>query len=240
MIPDEIYANTAFSSSDIGKAHPLSVSTFDDSAMRARLSYDLLTFMQRSDCSYFLDPDAVARYNPIDSRDDIDILIMDGHYREAASLIDARLADDPDCEKTQFQNAFISYLKNEYASLLERQERILATEPRNVGALINKCYALANLDREGDALEIANQVVSLAPDNLTALSQKAFIEKILGLDDKREQTIKQAYNTLSAKRREEALYREAYLLKDFDAALSRMQAMPSIFKKFNTHSHMVH
>lgn len=238
MLPDEIYASSA-SSSTFKYAHPLSHTPVDDGMLRARLAYDLMTFMNRADCSYFMAPESLGTYAPESSDDEIDILIVDGHYREAALLIEHRLEDEPDNEKLQFQHAFLAHLKAEYEKIITREDKILKDDPRNVNALINKGFALANLNREEEALVIADKVLQIDPSNMIALSNKAYIAKNIGRDDLREKTLVQAYN-VSARMRFESIEREeAKLLRDYDAQLLETYT-PSAFQAFNAVSKSVH
>ncbi len=234
MIPDEIYASSA-SSSNFKYSHPLNHTPVDDGAMRARLAYDLMAFMRRSDCNYFISPDSLAGYNPNNSDDEIDIMIIDGFYKEAEILADHRLLADPENEKAQFQKAFIQHLKQEYQRLLEREDKILKTDPENVNALINKGFALANLNREEEALQIADKALRIDPDNLTVLSNKAYVAKLLGRDEMREKTLVQAYNVSAQHRLEELEKQEAKLLRDMESLFMDAD-MPSAFDEFNAHS----
>ncbi len=214
----------------------------DDASVRARLAYDLMTFMNRSECKYFMSPDALSEYNLNDSDDEIDIMIVDGFYKEAEILIEQRLNENETCEKTLFQKAFILHLKHEYQRLLEREEKILKSDPRNINALLNKGFALTNLNREKEALDTADFALRIDPDNINILSNKAYIAKLLGRDELHEQTLRQAYN-ISAKNRLKLLEKqEARLLQDLGYDLSEA---PSAFEAFNSHngsdkSNMVH
>lgn len=245
MLPDEIYASSP-SQKQAGEkfkySHPLNHGPVDDGALRARLAYDLMNFMQNEDCQYYCNP-LRNEFDPKDSDDEIDIMIVDGFYKEAHMLVDARLTRHPNCEKAQFQKAFILYLRAEYQKLLEREEKRLKTDPKNVDALINKGFALANLDREEEALCVANKVLSIDPKNLVALGNRANLADILGNDSLRDQTLAQAYNVCAEAREEELRVREARLLEDMDSAY--MKTLPSAFAAFNeqsgiTRSNMVH
>jgi tetratricopeptide (TPR) repeat protein len=234
MIPDEVYARSS-SSSKFKYSHPLNNRPVDDGAMRARLAYDLMAFMNRSDCAYFMNPDSLESYSPEDSDDEIDILIVDGYYKEAAILLKSRLTADPENDKLLFQKAFIQHLQHEYQRLLERENQVLRHDPQNVNALINKGFALANLNREEEALMIADKALQIDPDNMIALSNKAYIAKSLGRDELREKTLMKAYN-VSARQRLELLERqEAKLLRDFGSNFVEME-MPSAFAEFNLRS----
>ena len=234
MLPDEVYASSAFSS-EFKYSHPLSHRPVDDGSMRARLAYDLMTFMKRSDCNYFMNSDSMSGYSPDQSDDEVDIMIVDGFYKEAEILIDHRLESDPDCEKTQFQKAFIQHLRDEYERLLERENKVLKTDPTNVNALINKGFALANLNREEEALLIADKALRIDPDNLTVLSNKAYIAKLLGRDEIRDQTLMQAYNVSAAHRLEKLADQEAQILKEMDSVFMDLE-QPSAYDDFNQHS----
>lgn len=232
MIPEEIYASSGSSSQTFKYAHPLSHEPVNDSSMRARIAYDLMTFMQRSDCPYFLDPENFAQYNPDGSEDEIDIMIVDGFYKEALILAEQKLNRNPQDEKALFQKAFIEHLHREYQNLLEREEKILHHEPRNVNALINKGFALANLGREDEALAIASKALEVDPENLTALTNKAYIEKTLGKDKEEEKTLGKAFE-VARKRRIEALRaREAALLEDFGSEFMNDGALPKPYLDF--------
>ncbi|PCJ98632.1 MAG: hypothetical protein COA45_07915 [Zetaproteobacteria bacterium] len=234
MLPDEIYANSE-SSSHFKYSHPLSHAPVDDGSMRARLAYDLMTFMKRSECSYFMAPDAFAASDVDQNQDEIDIMIVDGFYKEAEILIEHQLRANPECEKALFQRAFVQNLKQEYGRLLEKEETILKHDPKNVNALLNKGFALANLNREEEALAIADLALRIDPDNLNILGNKAYIAKLLGRDELRQKTLVHAYN-VSAKKRIEALEeQEARLLQDFDSAFLQSE-IPSAFEEFNLHS----
>ncbi len=234
MLPDEIYASSA-TSSNFKYSHPLNHTPVDDGSMRARLAYDLMSFMNRSDCHYFINSDFLSDYKPDQSEDEIDIMIVDGFYKEAELLADQRLVEDPNCDKTLFQKAFIQHLKQEYEKLLEREDKILKSDPKNINALINKGFALANLNREEEALKIADKALKIDPDNLTVLSNKAYIAKLLNRDDLRDKTLARAYN-VSAKHRMEQLAREeSKLLRDFDAVFMEINT-PSTFQEFNQRS----
>lgn len=236
MLPDEIYASSP-SQKQAGEkfkySHPLNHGPVDDGALRARLAYDLMNFMQNEDCQYFCNP-LRQDFDPKDSDDEVDIMIVDGFYKEANLLVEARLSVNPNCEKAQFQKAFILYLRAEYEKLLERENKRLKTDPKNVDALINKGFALANLDREEEALFVANTVLSIDPDNLIALSNRANLADILGRDDLRDQTLAKAYNVCARAREEELREREARILEDMDSVF--MEAPPSAFAAFNEHS----
>ncbi len=233
MIPEEIYASSGSSSHTFKYAHPLSHEPVNDGSMRARVAYDLMTFMQRSDCPYFLDPDTLAGYSPDGSDDEIDIMIVDGFYKEAAILAEQRLNVNPQDDKAMFQKAFIEHLQREYQHLLDREERILSREPRNVNALINKGFALANLGREEEALTVANKALETDPENLTVLTNKAYIEKLLGKDEVQEITLARAFTVAKKRRIEELQAREAALLSDFGSEFMTDGDMPSAFDDFN-------
>ncbi len=242
MLPEEIYASSG-SSTKFQYSHPLNHMPVDDGSMRARLAYDLMTFMKRSECNYFMNPEMLSDYNLSDSNDEIDIMIVDGFYKEAELLIDQRLEENPDCEKTLFQKAFIQHLKEEYKKLLEREEKILKSDPKNINALLNKGFALTNLNREKEALDVANYALRIDPENLNILSNKAYIAKLLGCDELHDQTLKQAYN-ISAKKRVEMLEKqEAQLLQNLGYDFAEI-ATPSAFEVFNmrsgSKSNMVH
>ncbi|MGH1455723.1 MAG: tetratricopeptide repeat protein [Alphaproteobacteria bacterium] len=243
MLPEEIYASSA-TSSNFKYSHPLNHAPVDDGSMRARLAYDLMAFMHRDDCPYYMNPDSYSDFSPTNSNDEVDIMIVDGFYKEAEILLDQRLEKDPENEKAQFQKAFIQHLKAEYEKLLDREERILKNDPRNVNALINKGFALANLSREEEALITANKALRIDPENLTVLSNKAYIEKILCKDDMREQTLMRAYNVSAKNRMRELEHLESKLLKDFGSVFVEIDT-PSAFDEFNyrsgaTKSNMVH
>ncbi len=234
MLPEEIYANSE-STSHFKYSHPLNHAPVDDGSMRARLAYDLMTFMKRSDCSYFMDPDTFASSEQEESDDEIDIMIVDGFYKEAEILIEHRLHTNPDCEKAMFQRAFIDNLKQEYGRLLEKEDKILKHDPQNVNALLNKGFALANLNREEEALTVADMALRIDPDNLNILGNKAYIAKLLGRDDLRERTLVHAYNVSATQRLAAIEEQEARLLQDFDSLLLQAET-PSAFEEFNLHS----
>jgi len=231
MLPDEIYAGSA-SSSNFKYAHPLSHMPVDDGSLRARLAYDLMTFMKRSDCPYFFHPDQLSTYNPHESKDEVDILIVDGYYKEAEHMIEQRLEENPDDEKSQFQKAFIQHLKDQYQKLLKREEKILKREPKNVNALINKGFALVNLGKEGEALKTMEQALRVEPDNLLALGNKAYIAKLLYKDALREHTLHHAYNVKAQAREKRLAKEESSLLKDFNALFMAVET-PSSLEDFN-------
>lgn len=237
MIPDEIYASSA-SSSKFQYSHPLNHMPVNDGSMRARLAYDLMEFMRRPDCLYYTRPDGGNSDSPNETTDEVDILIVDGFYKEALVMIDKRLSDDPDCEKALFQKAFIQQLRQEYERLLDREEKILKQDPKNINALINKGFALANLNREREALDISEKVLNLDPENMIALSSKAYIAKSMGKDDLREKTLAQAYNVSSKIRLRELEKLESKLLHDFESAfiftgVPAEPETPSAFEAFN-------
>ena len=234
MLPEEIYANSE-STSNFKYSHPLNHAPIDDSSMRARLAYDLMTFMKRSECSYFMNPDSFASSEPSNSDDEIDIMIVDGFYKEAEILLNQRMATDPECEKAMFQRAFIENLKQEYTRLLEQEDKILKHDPKNVNALLNKGCALANLNREEEALTTADIALNIDPDNINILSNKAYIAKLLGLDEIREKTLVHAYNVSATQRLAKIEEQETRLLNDFDSLLLQ-DVIPSAFEDFNLHS----
>lgn len=234
MLPEEIYANSA-PSEKFKYSHPLNHVPVDDGSLRARLAYDLMAFMGHSDCPYFISPDSYSAYNPANSDDEVDIMIVDGFYKEAGILVDRRLEKEPENNKYMFQKAFLEHLKLEYEKLLNKEERILVNDPRNVNALINKGFALANLNREEEALQIANQALSIDPDNLTILTNKAYIAKLLGLDEVREETLVTAYNVSAKNRIRELEHLESKLLRDFGSVFVEIDT-PSTFAEFNKQS----
>ncbi len=234
MLPEEIRASSG-SSANFKYAHPLSHVPIDDGSMRARLAYDLMAFMERSDCNYFLSPDSMSGYDPQQSDDEVDIMIIDGFYKEAELLLDQRLEKDPEDEKALFQKAFIRHLGDEYKKLLDREDKILASDPRNVNALINKGFALANLNREEEALQVADKALQLDPDNLTVLGNKAYVAKLLGKDEVREETLMQAYNVSAKQRLAKLEEQESQLLRDFDSVFVAMESS-SAFDEFNQRS----
>ncbi len=234
MLPEEIYANSE-STSNFKYSHPLNHSPVDDGSMRARLAYDLMTFMKRSECSYFMNPDSFASSEPSQSDDEIDIMIVDGFYKEAEILLDQKLKDDPECEKAAFQRAFINNLKQEYTRLLEQEDQILKHDPKNINALLNKGCALANLNREEEALTTADIALNIDPNNINVLSNKAYIAKLLGLDEIREKTLVHAYNVSATQRLAEIEEKEKRLLNDFDTLLLQ-DDIPSAFADFNMNS----
>ena len=235
MLPEEIYAGSGSSSSNFKYAHPLSHVPVDDGSMRARLAYDLMAFMERSDCNYFLSPDSMSGYDPQSSDDEVDIMIIDGFYKEAELLVDQRLEKDSDDEKALFQKAFIRHLKEEYEKLLDREDRILASDPKNVSALINKGFALANLNREEEALKVADKALLLDPDNLTVLGNKAYVAKLLGKDELRDVTLMKAYNVSAKQRLAKLEEQESILLRDFESVFIELET-PSAFDEFNQRS----
>lgn len=234
MVPEEIYA-TGASSSKFQYSHPLSHMPVDDGSLRARLAYDLMTFMKRADCPYFLKPDASSTFNPHESDDEVDILIVDGFYKEAGIIVNARLRRNPDDDKALFQKAFIEHLKDQYQRLLDREDQVLKRDPKNVNALINKGFALANLGREEEALVTADQALGIDPDNLMVLSNKAYIAKSLGKDEVREKTLAQAYNVTARRRLAAIEERESKLLRDFGSVFVEAET-PSAFEEFNLRS----
>ncbi len=237
MLPDEVYAGSgsASSSANFEYAHPLSHVPVDDGSMRAHLAYDLMTFMGREDCGYYLNPEITDSYEPQGSDDEIDIMIVDGFYKEAEILVKQLLKEDPDNEKALFQKAFIDLLKDEYRRIIEREDTILATDPKNVAALINKGFALANLGHEKEALQILDKALYYDPDNVTALSNKAYIAKMLWRDKDHDIFLKQAYNASAKQRYEQLAREESRLLRDMDAAFMRIDT-PSAFMEFNRRS----
>ncbi|MBI1300172.1 MAG: hypothetical protein GC137_00800 [Alphaproteobacteria bacterium] len=247
MLPDEIFAGRG-KSEKFEYAHPLNHVPVDDGSLRARLAYDLMAFMKRNDCNYFINPDIADGYNPMDSDDEVDIMIVDGFYKEAEILVERRLKKKPDCEKTQFQKAFLQHLKQEYSRLLDREEDRLKEDPKDVNAMINKGVALANLNRESEALKITNKALKVDPENLNILANKAYIAKLLGMDDVRELALAEAYNITSRKRLEQLEMREAGILQSFGAIFSKSSLVdintPSAFEEFNrisgTTSNVVH
>lgn len=226
MLPEEIHATSAVSSK-FKYSHPLNRSPVDDGSMRARLAYDLMTFMGRDDCPYFMTPEAYASFDPTQGDDEVDIMIVDGFYKEAKILIGQKLEENPDDDKALFQQAFIEHLRQEYEKMLVREELVLANDPQNVSALINKGFALANLDREEEALTLANKALRIAPDNLTLLGNKAYIEKILYRDEMREDTLKLAYNVSAKNRMREIAHLESKLLKDFESVFFDLEEASS-------------
>lgn len=236
MIPDEIYA-TGGSSMKFQYSHPLSHVPLDDGSMRARLAYDLMEFMRRPDCTYYARPDGNFAYNPSESTDEIDIMIVDGYYKEASIMIEERLAHNPDCAATLFQKAFLQHLMSEYERILSREDRILAHDPKNVNALINKGFALANLNREDEALKVSDKALSIDPENMLALSNKAYIAKTMGKDELRQQTLVRAYNVSAKARMRELEKLESKLLRDFESAFMIEDIdTPSAFEAFNKKS----
>ncbi len=238
MLPDEVYASSG-DSRKFKYSHPLNHVPVDDGSIRARLAYDLMTFMRRSDCSYFINPHTGMNYDPEQSDDEVDIMIVDGFYKEAEHLVRQRLKRDPNCEKSQFQKAFIQNLKEEYAKLLARENEKLKSDPKNVNALLNKGFALANLNREREALDIANLALKIDPENLNVLTNKAYIAKLLGLDDLHQQTLAYAYNVRAKQRMALLEEQESMLLKDFETLLVEPSidiVSPSAFEEFNTRS----
>lgn len=234
MVPEEIYAVSA-SSSKFQYSHPLNHTTVDDGALRARLAYDLMSFMRRSDCPYFLSPDSPGGFDPHASDDEVDILIVDGFYKEAEIIVKQRLAADPQNEKALFQQAFIKHLREQYIKLLEREERVLRVDPHNVNALVNKGFALANLGQESEALTVMDQALAIDPENLLALGSKAYIAKNLGRDEVRERSLTDAYNVTARRRMAEIERREAAILQDFGSFFVERD-MPSAFDEFNLRS----
>ncbi len=239
MLPEEIYASSA-PSAKFKYSHPLNHMLVDDGSMRARLAYDLMTFMHRSDCNYFINPETSNGYDPSNSDDEVDILIVDGFYKEAEMLIDHHLEKDPDNEKALFQKAFIKHLRHEYKKLLEHEDKILESDPENINALLNKGFALANLNREEEALGIIDKALHIDPDNLNVLANKAYIAKLLGRDDLREQTLKAAYNASAKKHLELLEEQEAHLLEDLGSVFMSEKFTeidtPSAFEAFNKRS----
>ncbi len=234
MLPEEIYANNA-SSEKFKYVHPLNHMPVDDGSLRARLAYDLMVFMKRPNCNYFINPEALSEYSLNDSDDEIDIMIVDGFYKEAEILIEQRLIDDPECEKTLFQKSFTQHLKEEYEKLLARENKILKSNPKNINALLNKGVALTNLNREEEALSVADIALRIDPENLNILSNKAYIEKLLGYDDLHDQTLAMAYN-ISAKIRSALLEeQEANLLENLGYNFIVIHS-PSAFESFNQYS----
>ncbi len=236
MLPEEIYASSA-TSSKFKYSHPLNHAPVDDVSIRARLAYDLMTFMNRDDCPYYMNPESYASYNPAQSDDEVDIMIVDGFYKEAEFLIERRLEEEPENEKALFQKSFILHLKQEYEKLLEREERVLKNDPKNVNALINKGFALANLNREEEALALADKALRISPDNMTILSNKAYIEKLLCRDESRDKTLKLAYNVSAKNRMREIAHLESKLLNDFESVFIETET-PSAFDEFNQRSGM--
>jgi len=247
VLPEEIYASGAHSEK-FKYSHPLSHMPVNDGSVRARLAYDLMNFMKRSDCHYFINSETMEGYDPSSSDDEVDIMIVDGFYREAEMLVDHILEKDDDNEKALFQKAFIQHLKQEYEKLLEREDNVLKADPKNINALLNKGFALTNLNREKEALIVANHALRIDPENLDILSNKAYIEKLLGFDALREKTLVLVYN-VSAKRRMEILEeQESKLLEDMDsifmhsdftdsaAHVFREVHSPSAFEAFNQRS----
>ncbi len=239
MLPEEIYASSA-SSSKFKYSHPLSHVPVNDGSMRARLAYDLMNFMQRADCHYFINPDSIDGYDPTNSDDEIDIMIVDGFYKEAEIVIDHKLISDPDNEKILFQKAFIKHLKQEYEKLLERENSILKSDPHNINALLNKGFALTNLNREEEALKVADEALRIDPDNLDILSNKAYIAKLLGRDELREKTLASAYNSYAKKRISLLESEESKLLEDMGSRFMDFDigeiTTPSAFEAFNKQS----
>ena len=236
MLPDEIYAgNASASSSNFRYTHPLNHMPVDDGSMRAHLAYDLMTFMGKDDCSYYVNPEDTDGYDPQNSDDEIDILIVDGFYKEAEILVRQRLEEDSDNEKAQFQKAFIDHLKRKYERIIEREDIILATDPKNVNAMINKSVALANLNREEDALKLIDTALYHDPENITALGNKAYIAKMLWRDQMHEDVLKQAYNASAKLRHKELAQDESRLLRDMASVFMHIDT-PSAFKEFNLRS----
>lgn len=234
MVPDEIDIKSEHTK-NFQYAHPLSHRPIDDSGMRARLAYDLMEFMGQENCRYYASSRTYNSATPLDSDDEVDIMIVDGNYKEASHLIEQRLEDDPDCEKTLFQKAFLQHLRAEYEKILLQEEQVLKSDPHNVSALINKSFALANLEREEEALEISDKALSLDPNNLVALSNKAMIAKALSKDALREQTLAQAYNVSARNRIRELQKLESKLLRDFESTFIEDE-LPSAFDEFNLRS----
>lgn len=207
----------------------------DDGSLRARLAFDLMTFMKRKDCPYFMSPEAYDSNAIAESDDEIDIMIVDGHYKEAEILIDVQLHHNPRDDKALFQKAFIQHLRAEYEKILDREDTILKTDPTNVNALINKGFALANLNRENEALQIADKALHIDPENLTVLGNKAYIAKLLGRDELYDRTLKLAYNVSAKNHMANLEALESKLLHDFGAAFMEEETS-SAFDIFNQRS----
>ncbi|GEM_PF-1976537 len=239
MLPEEIYASSA-PSEKFKYSHPLNHVKVDDGSMRARLAYDLMTFMNNPDCHYFVNPDSMDGYDPYNSDDDIDIMIVDGFYKEAEILINQQLVENPDDDKLLFQKAFIQHLKQEYEEILERENAVLKNDPNNMNALLNKGFALTNLNREEEALNIADKALRIDPENIDILSNKAYIAKILGRDELREKTLMRAYNVSAKKRMAFLEEQESRLLEDMGSVFMDDGFVeidtPSAFEAFNRQS----
>ena len=105
-------------------------------------------------------------------------------------------------------------------------------DPRNVNALINKGFALANLGREEEALAVTNVALAYDPENMLALGNKVYIAKYLGKDEIREQTLSEAYNVTARRRMAELEKREADILEEMGSFFVEKD-MPSAFDDFN-------
>ncbi len=239
MLPEEVYVGSSGSSrSSLKYAHPLSHMEFDDDMVRARLAYDLMSFMDRSDCPYFINSNKVSGYNPSESHDEIDIMIVDGYYTEAERLADERLLEDKECDKTLFQKAFIQHLKAEYQRLLDHEEDVLKSDPKNINALINKGFALVNLNRKEDALKVADKALKIDPENLTVLSHKAYLAKEMNKDSLYDKTLLQAYNVSAKQRMESLAISESSLLSDMNSIFMGVEPDSVFLSAFNKSSAM--
>lgn len=240
MLPDEIYVSSTSSTNKNAKlkySHPLNHETVNDGSLHTRLAYDLMTFMQNSECQYYINPDneSGTAFNPQASDDEIDIMITDGFYKEAEMLTDHRLEKNPNCERSLFQKAFIMHLKNEYSKIIEREDKVLMTDPRNVNAMVNKGFALANIGQEEQALKIVSKALEIDPENMTALGNKAYIAKAMHNDELHELTLMHAYNVSAKQRLEKLEVLESQLLEDMDSIFMEIET-PSAFIAFNKES----
>jgi len=110
-----------------------------------------------------------------------DVLLGRGDRVGARAAFEAATAQAPQIVSAQVQLAVLMDQAGQVDAAIERYRRVIASDPRNVQALNNLAYRLA-VDKKAlaEALRLAQQAASLAPNEPTVLDTLAWVQHLMG------------------------------------------------------------
>ncbi len=113
------------------------------------------------------------------------LLISEGRQNEAQALVANGYLENLDgvSELAELERGNALLNAGDVAGALEAYDSVLASEPENTGALIQRAVALENLDRPTEALASYRQAYELDSDNLSAVYFYALLSARQGLHE---------------------------------------------------------
>jgi len=124
--------------------------------------------------------------------------VVSGDFAGADQVLRNALAENPNNINLLSLGVNLYIMSKMYTNALELVDRLLAIQPTNVVAVINKGYLLSQVGNPQTALEYFSQALLLQPNNFDARVNRAIIYLQLGMLDEAESDyarLKQLYPT---------------------------------------------